>query len=90
MKFLNKITDSNMINEATDKKFVSDAEKTAITHSNRGVLDKLSEIGLELAYNGAAIGGSGATNLTLVKLTLGPYTIEYNEALETLDFNYIG
>ena len=91
MKFLNKLTDSSMVNEATDKKFVSDAEKTAITHSNRGVLDKLSEIGSELAYDGVALGGgSGATNLTLAKLTLGPYTIEYNEALETLDFNYIG
>ena len=63
MKFLNKITDSSMVNEATDKKFVSDAEKTAITHSNRGILDKLSEIGGELAYDGEA--------LSAVMITLG-------------------
>ena len=87
MKILNKLTDSSMINEATDKRLVSDEEKTAITHSNRGVLDKLSEIGGELAYDGEAL---EVTNLTLVKLTLGSYTIEYNETLETLDFNYKG
>ena len=30
------------------------------------------------------------SDLTLVKLTLGPYTIEHNEALGTLDFNHKG
>lgn len=86
MKFLSSISDSSMVDEATDKKFVSDAEKTAITHSNREILDKLSEIGGELTYDGEILGG--AQNLTLTALTLGPYKIQFNDVLNTLDFTY--
>lgn len=88
MKFLSSISDSSMVDEATDKKFVSDAEKTAITHSNRTVLDNLSDIAGDLAYNGEVLGGSGAPNLTLTALTLGPYKIQFNDVLNTLDFTY--
>lgn len=78
-----------MINEVTDKKFVSDAEKTAITHSNRTVLDNLSDIAGDLAYKGEVLGGGGATNLTLTALTLGNYKISHNTITDKLDFEYI-
>ena len=47
-----------MINEATDKNFVNDSEKTAITHNNRSVLDNISDVGGELLYNGSTISQS--------------------------------
>lgn len=56
MKLLNKLNDTSMINEVTDKNFVSDAEKTAITHSNRSVLDLLTAPSGQLQYNGTSIG----------------------------------
>lgn len=89
MKILSQLTDTGKITEATDKKYVTDAEKTAITHSNRTVLDNLSDISGDLAYNGEVLGGNGASNLTLTVLTLGNYKISHNTVTDKLDFEYV-
>ena len=91
MKFLNNISDSGMINEVTDKRFVSSSEKTAITHSNRTIIDNLGDSDGTLTYNGSAVGsGSSVENLTLTTLTLGNYKVSHNIINDALDFEYIG
>ena len=72
MKLLNKVNDTSMINEITDKKFVSDAQITAWngkaagdhthpelhSHTNKAVIDLLTDSGGELLYNGSTISQS--------------------------------
>ena len=55
MKILNKLDNTGMLNEATNKKFVSDAEKAAITHNNRSVIDSLGDDSGKLTYNGSSV-----------------------------------
>ena len=89
MKILSNIENADKIVETTENNFVTSSEKTAITHSNRSVLNNLSEINNNLAYNGTEIAGSGASNLTDTTLSLGNYRIVHNTVDDTLDFEYI-
>lgn len=90
MKILSKLDNTGMIDEVTNKRYVTDAEKTAISHSNRTVLDKWGELDGNPTYNGAPIGGGDVENLTLTTLTLGNYKVSHNITNDTLDFEYIG
>lgn len=58
------------------------------THTNKTVLDDLSDSGGTLLYNGQEISGS-PDNLTSTELTLGNYKISYNSTEDSLDFEVI-
>lgn len=89
MKLGNNLDNTDRITEGTTKKFVSSTEKTAITHSNRTVLDDLSDSNGTLQYKGSSIGG-GVSNLTANTLTLGNFQINYNSTTNKLEVLYIG
>lgn len=75
---LDTSTTSN-INDTTAKRFVSDAEKTAITHSNRSILDLITEsftTALKTAYDSTVtwISTNGANVLSHLSSTSNPHS----------------
>lgn len=58
------------------------------THANKPVIDKLTETEGNLYYNDVQV-GKDVPNLTLTKLTLGNYTITFNETKNSLDIEVV-
>ena len=56
MKILSKLNNTGMIEEVTDKRYVTDAEKAGLhTHTNITALNNITEVDGELRYNGETV-----------------------------------
>lgn len=81
------------ISDSTNKRFVTDAEKTAITHLNRSILDAISEAfttSLKTAYDSVVswISTHGSNILSHLSSTSNPHNVTASQVgLGTLTYN---